>query len=76
MPFTAQMTVVSEELRTLAVNGIRWLGASVAVGGETLMETLLVSVTVAEADAVTPLDGLADASIVTGFTDGILKGAV
>jgi hypothetical protein len=40
------------------------------------METLLVSVTVAEADAVTPLDGLADASIVTGFTDGILKGAV
>jgi hypothetical protein len=49
MPLTDQVTEVSVVLVTLGVNEARWPRARVAVAGETVTRTLLVSVIVAEA---------------------------
>jgi len=46
IPFTVHVTVVSVVFVTVGVNVMRWLTASVAVGGATLTLTLLVTVTV------------------------------
>ena len=54
-PFTDHVTVVSDELTTLGVNVIRWLTASVAVGGATLTPIALVIVTVAAALRFVPV---------------------
>ena len=76
MPFTVHVTEVSEALRTVAVNARSWLGASVAVGGEMLMLSALVSVTVSDAVAGLPPAGVTVAWMVTGFAAGIAAGAV
>ena len=49
MPLTDQVTEVSVVLVTLGVNEARWPSARVAVAGETVTRTLLLSVIVAEA---------------------------
>ena len=75
-PFTVHVTKVSEALRIVAANARRWPSASVAVVGEMLMLSALVSVTVADAVAGLPPAGDAVAWMVTGFAAGIAAGAV
>jgi hypothetical protein len=75
-PFTVHVTEVSEASRIVATNARRWPGASVAAGGEMLMLSALVSVTVADAVAALPPAGIAVAWMVTGFAAGIAAGAV
>ncbi len=76
IPFTDQVTVVSDVFATLAANAIRWPVATVAVGGETTTATLLVMVAVADSVVAPLVTELAVAWIVTGFVAGRLAGAV
>jgi hypothetical protein len=54
-PFTVQVTAVSGVFDTLAAKDCRWLVDTVAVPGDTLTPTLLVTVTVAEPAPLPPL---------------------
>jgi hypothetical protein len=76
IPFTDQVTVVSDVFVTLAVNAIRWPAATVAAGGETTTATLLVMVAVADSVVAPLVTELAVAWIVTGFVAGRVAGAV
>jgi len=75
-PFTDQVTVLSDAFATLAVNERRWPVGTVAKGGETATETLLVMVTAADSVVAPLVTELAVAWIVTGFVAGRLAGAV
>jgi hypothetical protein len=76
IPFTDQVTVVSAVFATLGANDKRWPVGTVAIGGETLTETLLVMVTATDSVLAPLLTALAVAWIVTGSVAGRLAGAV
>ena len=52
LPFTVQVTVVSEEFVTMGVSVARWPMAMEAEGGSTLTVTPLAKVTVADATSM------------------------
>jgi len=76
MPFTYQVTVVSDVFSTLAAKVALAFTATVVLGGETITLTLLVMVTVADAVTGPPLAGLNVACTVTEFDAGRSAGAV
>jgi hypothetical protein len=73
-PSTAQVAPAFEEFDTVAVNVARWLMSTVAEVGATETVTLLITVTVANADWA-GLDWLV-AWRVTGLAEGRMFGAV
>ena len=76
MPFTDQVTVVSDVFATLGINDMRWPVETVAVGGETPTVISVVMATVADSVVPPLVTELAVAWIVTGLVAGRLAGAV